>query len=222
MTRSDDAQASPKKVTSNTITQYKLVQFVDNFFFKLIGLIYNKLYLHQQINYKMATPKTFIIKESLSDIKALQRASIPLIAKRLHALLVFKQNENLGISKREVAQIIGVNHNSIQTWRSLYISGGIELLMNHSKIGFRPSVITPEQKKAIKEQMYNPKNGFVGFVELLYWFDNEFNTQINYKTFHGFVVRNFKAKVKTARKVHVKKDIDAVALFKKTSVMNAK
>lgn len=170
----------------------------------------------------MSAPKSFIIKESIEDIKKLQKASITLISKRLHALLLFKQNEKSGISKREVAQAIGVNHNSVQTWRSLYISGGIELLMNHSKIGYKPSVITSEQKQAIKEQMYNSENGFVGFIELLAWFNQEFNTQTNYKTFHGFVVRNFKAKIKTARKVHVKKDIEAVALFKKTSVKNAK
>jgi transposase len=170
----------------------------------------------------MSAPKTFIIKESLVEIKKLQKASIPLIAKRLHALLVFKQNENSGISKREVAQIIGVNHNSVQTWRNLYISGGIELLIHHSNIGYKPSIITPEQQCAIKEQMYKHENGFVGFVELLAWFDEKFNTQTNYKTFHGFVVRNFKAKIKSARKVHIKKDVKAVALFKKTSVKNAK
>ncbi len=35
--------------------------------------------------------------------------------------------------KERVAQAIGVNHNSIQSWRDLYINGGIELLTRHSK-----------------------------------------------------------------------------------------
>jgi len=170
----------------------------------------------------MSAPKAFTITESPAEIKKLQKASIPLIAKRLQALLLFKQKEDSGISKREVADLIGVNHNSVQTWRTLYIKGGIKLLMHHSNTGHKPSMITPEQKEAIREQMYNPENGFVGFIELLTWFNEKFNTQINYKTFHGFVVRNFKAKIKTARKVHVKKDIEEVALFKKTSVKNAK
>jgi hypothetical protein len=38
-----------------------------------------------------------------------------MVTKRVYALLIFKQNELNGISKREVAQVIGVNHNSIQT-----------------------------------------------------------------------------------------------------------
>jgi len=41
---------------------------------------------------------------------------------------------------------------------------------------------------------------------------------VNYKTFHGFVVRKFDAKIKIARKVHAKKDPEAVDAFKKTSV----
>lgn len=168
----------------------------------------------------MSSAKTFKIKESAVEIKTLMKGSHPMIAKRLHALLVFKQHEQTGISKREVAENIGVNHNSVQTWRQSYIEGGIEQLMSHFKIGYKPSIITKEQEAAIKEQMYKPDNGFVGFIELLAWFNEKFKTDINYKTFHGFVVRKYNAKIKTARKVHIKKDPEAVESFKKTSVRN--
>lgn len=170
----------------------------------------------------MSSPKTFTIKESLSELKKIQKSSNPMVAKRVYALFIFKQNELTGISKRELAQIIGVNHNSIQTWRNLYIIGGIELLTKHSNTGYKPSIITLEQEQALKEQMYNPENGFVGFVELLAWFDEKFGKQTNYNTFKGYVTRKFKAKIKTARKVHVKKDQEKVEIFKKTSVKNVK
>src|SRR4051812_34772512 len=106
----------------------------------------------------MSDPKTFVIKESVSEIKKLMKASHPMIAKRLHALLEFKEHQETGISKREVAQRIGVNHNSIQSWRSSYIAGGIEKLMSHSKTGFKPSVITPDQEKALSDQMHKADN----------------------------------------------------------------
>lgn len=170
----------------------------------------------------MSSPKIFTIKESLSELKKIQKRSNSMIGKRVHSLLIFKQNELHGISKREVAQIIGVNHNSIQTWRNLYINGGIELLIKHSKIGFKPSVITPEEEQALREQMFNPENGFVGYTELLNWFNEKFGKQTNYSTFKGFVYRKFKTKIKTARKIHVKKDQDKVEDFKKTSVKSAK
>jgi transposase len=170
----------------------------------------------------MSAPKIFVIKESEIEIKKLLKKSSPMIAKRLQALYIFKQHETTGISKREVADAIGVNHNSIQTWRSNYIKEGINGLISHSNIGYKPSIINKEQEKALHEQLHNPVNGFVGFIELLEWFNKEFNTNINYKTFHGFVVRKFNAKIKVARKSHVNKDEQAVESFKKTSVIFAK
>jgi transposase len=170
----------------------------------------------------MALPKTFKIKESEKEIKSLIKKSSLMIAKRLHALLVFKQNEDIGISKREVANEVGVNHNSIQTWRTLYIKGGIKMLMSHSNIGYKPCKINNVQEQALKEQLENPHNGMVGFIELLDWFNQTFETSINYKTFHGFVVRKFKAKIKVARKSHTNKDVQAVEAFKKTSVKSAR
>jgi transposase len=170
----------------------------------------------------MSSPKTFIIKESESEIKKLMKNSNTMIAKRLHALLIFKRNQGSGISKRLVADEIGVNHNSIQTWRSIYIKGGIKMLMSHSNTGYKPSKINDEQEQALKEKLNNPHNGIVGFIELLDWFDKTFQTNINYKTFHGFVVRKFNAKIKVARKSHIKKDVEAVEALKKTSVKSVK
>ncbi len=170
----------------------------------------------------MAAPKKFNIKESENQIKQLMKNSNTMIAKRLHALLIFKRNEDDGISKRDVADEIGVNHNSIQTWRRLYIDGGLKMLMSHSNIGYKPSKINEKQEQALKEKLNNPHNGIVGFIELLDWYNKTFQANINYKTFHGFVVRKFNAKIKTARKSHIKKDLQEVEAFKKTSVKSVK
>ena len=166
----------------------------------------------------MATPKTFTIKETEKEIKALMKKSIPMITKRLYVLLVFKQHEKTGISKREVSEKTGVNHNSVQTWRTAYIQGGLKQLLTHHKSGFKPSIISHRQEQTLKKHLHKPDNGTVGFVELLRWFNKRFDTQINYKTFHGFVVRKFKAKIKTARKSHVKKDIKEAEMFQKKTL----
>ena len=170
----------------------------------------------------MSAPKLFIIKESESEIKKLIKSSTPIISKRFRALLIFKRYEKTGISKREVADEIGVNHNSIQTWRSAYIAKGVKQQKLHSNTGYKQSQIVGNQAAALKKKLSNPSNGIVGFVELLDWFNNTFSTDIKYKTFHGLVVRKFKAKIKVARKVHIKKDIEAVEAFKKTSTRSAK
>lgn len=165
----------------------------------------------------MSLPKIFKIKESIEALKKLQRSASPFIGKRIQVLIVFKKHESEGISKREVADQVGVNHNSVQIWRSAYIKGGIELLMSHSKKCNIKPIINSEQAAVLRAKLEDPKNGFVGFKELLDWFNKTHQTTINYKTFHGFCVRKFGAKIKTARKSHVKKDEQAVETFKKTS-----
>src|SRR5271170_1139126 len=137
----------------------------------------------------MASPKTFTVKESEKEIRSLMGKNTTMLVKRLHALLIFKQHEKEGISKREVAEKIGVNHNSIQTWRTDYIKGGIKQMLTHEMVGYKPSVITAEQEKALQEHLNKPDNGVVGFVELLAWFNQRFDTHVNYNTFHGYVVR---------------------------------
>ena len=164
----------------------------------------------------MSAPKKVIVKESISELKALLKKSGCLIAPRIRMLIEIKKNEQAGISKRELADILGVNHNSVQTWRGLYLSGGIELLCSHKKTGFRPSVISKEEHLVIKSLLNNPANGLRGYNELMIYLEKEFNKKIKYNTLLKYCIKNFKSSVKVARKTHVKKDIDAVNTFKKT------
>jgi transposase len=85
-----------------------------------------------------------------------------MIAKRVHTLLVFRQNDVNGISKRELVQTIGMNVNSIQAWFDRYFIGGIELFTKHSKKGCKFIVITLDEEQALIELMFDPENGFVG------------------------------------------------------------
>lgn len=163
----------------------------------------------------MSYSKIFPIKESVADIKKLQRKSTAIISKRLNALLVFKRYEATGISKLMASKETGINPNSIQTWRSLYIKGGIEALMKHNNKGYKPSIINTEQEAELKKILHNPENGFVGYIELQEWFNETYKVEIEYNTFRNFIVRKFKSKIKVARKYHAKKDQVAVDTFKK-------
>jgi len=170
----------------------------------------------------MSYSKIFTIKESIAEIKKLQKASAKIISKRLQVLLIFKRYEVGGVSKRTVADEAGVNHNSVQTWRSLYIKGGIEELMTHNNKGYKTSKINSEQEAVLKNIMHDPENGFVGYVELQTWFNETYKMDIQYNTFREFLIRKFKSKIKVARKYHSKKDQEAVDTFKKTSIKSVK
>lgn len=170
----------------------------------------------------MAQAKKIVIKETEKEIKNLLKQSIPFIGQRLRVLLILKQNEKEGISKREVAKLAGVDPNSVQNWRTLYFNTGIEGLMNHKKIGFRPSVFNAVEHKMLETKLNNPENGLQGYVELKDWIERELGKTFNYNTLLYYCIRNFKSSVKVARKSHIKKDEDQGISFKKTSDKSVK
>jgi len=167
----------------------------------------------------MANPKSIIIKESIPILgKELKNISL-FLRPRLLMLIELKKNGEVGISKRDLAQIVGSNHNSIQTWRKLYETGGLVKLLSHGKIGFKPSVISPEEHEGLKSILSDSANGIQGYKELNEWFKNTYNRAIPYTTLTGYCIRHFSTKIKVARKSHVKKDENAVEAFKKTLTM---
>lgn len=171
----------------------------------------------------MSLPKTIQVKESLAELKKLLKQSAKLIIPRVRMLIELKRHEDIGgISKRSLAELVGVNHNSIQTWRTLYVEGGLSKLTSYIKNEGRPTILSEEEHQAIKSKLYDSKNGLRGYVELLYWVETTFKKEIKYNTLLKYTNREFKASVKVARKSHVKKDDEAVSTFKKTSRKSAR
>lgn len=170
----------------------------------------------------MALPKKIVIKETEKEIKKLLKQSIPFISQRLRVLHILKQNEETGISKRDAAKLAGVDPNSVQNWRRLYINSGIEGLIKHNKVGFKPSVFTDDDHKKLESKLNDPKNGLQGYVELKSWIEKKTGKVFNYNTLLYYCIKNFKSSVKVARKSHVKKDENKSEAFKKTSLKSVK
>jgi transposase len=166
----------------------------------------------------MAKPKRIHIQESMAILKALQRKSGHLISNRIRVLIEIKKHEATGISKRALSIITGINHNSILKWQKMYLSGGIDSILKHGRIGFKKSLINSIQHKAIEKKLNDPKNGLRGYIELLTWVNKEFGIELKYNTLVKYAMRHFGSKIKVARKSHIKKDDEAVENFKKTSV----
>jgi transposase len=170
----------------------------------------------------MSAAKIIQVREELQYLRKLLKRSSNFVAPRIRMLIEIKKHESTGISKRALAELIGVNHNSIQTWRSMYFTGGIELLLSHKRIGYKPSLITAEEHEAIHRKLHDPQNGLHGYKELMRWIEQEFGKNIYYNTLYKYCVRKFGSSVKVARKSHVKKDLQAVEAFKKTSLKSAR
>lgn len=166
----------------------------------------------------MSQPKRLVVKERKTELKSILKKAALLIAPRIRMLLVELEYSSTGISRRDLAAIIGVDPNSITNWRLLYETGGIDAITSHKKTGFRPSVFTAEEHLALEKKLNDPKNGLRGYVELQNWIEKEFNKEVRYNTLLKYSIKNFSSSVKVARKSHVKKDEAAVATFKKTLV----
>jgi transposase len=170
----------------------------------------------------MALPKIIVIKETEIEIKHRLKTSTPFIAQRLRVLLILKQHESTGLSKREAATLAGVCPDSVHKWRTIYVREGIDGLVKHNKIGFKPSVFTSDEHARLGEKLNDPKNGLRGYVELKEWIRKEFGKDILYRTVVSYCVTNFHSSVKTARKSHINKDAAKVEVFKKTLDKSAK
>ena len=146
----------------------------------------------------MSYPKQMVVKETMAQLRKLQKAAIPMIANRIRVLIEFKKHEQAGISKRAVADIIGVNHNSVQAWRNLYEQGGIKAVLSYEKRGGRPASFTPEEHKKMAMKLKDPKNGLRGYVELVDWAEQEFKRTFKYNTVLKYSMRHFGSKIKVA------------------------
>ena len=58
-----------------------------------------------------------------------------------------------GISKRNLTELIGANHNSIRTWRTLYLQGGIDNLIKYTKNEGRSTILSDVEHEAIKTKL---------------------------------------------------------------------
>ena len=167
----------------------------------------------------MANPIKITIKESISELKFLQRKHGELIGKRIQILIELKKNESTGISKRSVSESTGINHNTVLKWRKIYAKDGIApFLVHNRKGGYKKSVFTLDEHNKIESKLKDPENGIVGFQEFKKWIETELNKDVLYITVVKYLQRKFKAKLKVGRKSHIKKDDAAVEVFKKTSV----
>jgi len=169
----------------------------------------------------MSKAKQIFVRERVTELKGLLVNRSVTISNRIRMLILIKNHEGIGLSKQALGKMLGVSSSSIQIWRKLYEKGGLSLLLEDKRVGFKPSLITQEEHEKIGEKLHNPTNGLRGYIELQEWISQEFAKTIKYNTLLKYCGRNFGSKSKVARKSHVKKDLQAVEDLKKTSDKSA-
>jgi len=153
----------------------------------------------------MAKALSITVKETLKELKRLLKISPAHYSSKIRMLIEIKKS-NVDLSKNELADKIGVNHNSIQTWRTKYKKEGIKGLLKDGRIGFKPSIITPAAHKKIGLKLTSPEAAFTSYKQLHEWVEKHLVEGVNYNSLRHYVKRHFGAKLKVPRKSHVRKD----------------
>ena len=160
----------------------------------------------------MLQPLLFPIKENLTELRKLQKL-FPRKYNAIQMLIVIKQKGAL--SKDVLAVMVGASDRSIQTWRSNYVTGGVDQMLEDSRGGKKASKITGAVHQQLSKRLTNSRQGFRSFIEIQQWLLDEFKIDMQYHAINKYVKRKFGAKLKVSRKSHVQKSPADEAVFKK-------
>lgn len=169
----------------------------------------------------MANALSITVKESFKDLKSLLKKSAAHHSPKIKMLIEIKRSGH-ALSKNSLAELVGVNHNSIQTWRTKYQKGGTSELLKDGRIGFKPSIIDKPSHRKIELKLNSETAAFSSYKQLHAWVEKNLISGVKYNSLRHYVKKHFGAKLKVPRKSHIKKDKEAVAAFKKTSGESAK
>lgn len=164
----------------------------------------------------MAAPALpFKIKETEKQLRELLKQQPEHLRDRIRLLLTARKSD-IALSKKTLAERTGIDPNSANAWRLLYIQGGIKKLLEFKRGRKKPGRITPKIHKKIEEKLADANNAFLGYEELRAWLDKHFLPGIKYHAVNKYIKRKFSVGIKVARKSHIEKDLQAVEAFKKT------
>src|ERR1043165_5879712 len=117
----------------------------------------------------MAAIKKIEVKESISFLKKLHKESSPHLQPRLQMLILSLQKDLH--SKYELADALGVNFNSVQSWKTAYSTEGLQGLLKDKRGGKKKPVIDPLTDEAIRIRLSDPLNAPRSYTELQQWED---------------------------------------------------
>lgn len=165
----------------------------------------------------MAKPREFRVKESVSELQLLRKKQSNFkYEKRLIWLqsIVSKRFK----TRKELALYLDISPKSSERWTHKYIEGGIDGLLSDQPKKISSRIITEEIHKGLEERVNSSENGFLGYWDAQNWVNQTYGVDIKYHLLRHYLIKHFKTKLKSPRKSHYKKDVDAEKAFLKTTL----
>jgi transposase len=122
----------------------------------------------------------------------------------LHLLVLIKSGQVT--SRGQAATHLALHRNTVGAWLRHYRDGGLEALLTYKEAGAPAGQKTlPPAVFAQRKTRLATPTGFASYLEAQRWLRDEFALEVPYKTLHGIVHYQLKAKLKRPRPSHAKK-----------------
>jgi len=132
---------------------------------------------------------------------------------RLRLLWFLKTGEADTMTR--AAQLCGVTRLTAAEWFRRYEAGGIGELLLLRTVPGRKRLIPDEVEESLRKRL-SESDGFDSYGDIRIWIMENHDLDIPYKTVHDTVHYRLKAKLKTPRPSHIKKNDEATEEFRKT------
>jgi transposase len=145
------------------------------------------------------------ITEDLHTLQErLRQERNPQVKLRLHLLVLLKSGQVQ--TRQQAAAHLALHRNTITVWLRRYRQGGLDTLLTLKEAGAPPGqkTLPPAVFKQLQARLATP-TGFASYLDIQQWLRDEFALEVPYKTLHGIVRYQLKAKLKRPRPRHGKK-----------------
>ncbi|MFN2260825.1 MAG: helix-turn-helix domain-containing protein [Psychroflexus sp.] len=163
----------------------------------------------------MAKPREFPIKESVLEIKSLRKKQTNYRSEKRLIWLECMLSKSFK-TRKQLADYLNINLRTQERWIKQYIEGGIEALLSDKPKNLKSRIITPEIHQGLKERVNSSTKPFLGYWEAQSWVYEQYGVEVKYHLLRHYLIQHFKTKLKTPRKSHYKKDVEAEKAFLKT------
>ena len=154
------------------------------------------------------------VQENLDELKTqLRQASDPKIKEKLQVLYWLKQPIAPSISA--IAQAIGKDRSTVQTWLSKYREGGMSAMLAVKKSPGGVRVIPHWAEKALSKRLRDPNHGFGSYGEIQQWLAETLGIEAKYHAVYQMTRYRLKAKLKVVRPQNKKQNPEQRERFKK-------
>lgn len=160
------------------------------------------------------------VKENLEELtERLRQAETLKVKERLQVLYWLKQEDAPSISA--IALAVGKHRGTVQTWLSMYRTGGIDLMLTIKPSPGGVRVIPQWAENAVAKRLEQSNHGFASYGAVQQWLAETLGIEAEYHTVYQMTRYRLKAKLKVARPQNSRQQAQQREAFKKTCLMTS-